>query len=539
MLSKQNKTHLTIIFITIFLYLLGFGVLIPVMPIIAQEFGASPLLVGLLMSTYSLMQFLFAPFWGRISDHHGRRPTLLLCLIGEGISYILFAVSQNLFGLFLARILSGFFGGSLSTASASISDVTGEKDRSKGMALIGTAFSLGFLFGPALGGLFSLAADHFFPDLGPTFGLRFAAIIVAIMCFLTFAFAYFRLKETIHLKKESKSSMSIGTLTELSRWQLFGRFLKKPITGVLIQNFFLNSFAMSMMEASLVLFVRDRFDWGVKEVSFGFSYLGLIGAINQGIIARKLLPIFGEKILLPAGMLIQITGYLMVAFATSVGWLAFALTILSIGNSLVSPSLLGAISLTTAESEQGESLGTAQSMSSLGRIMGPALGGLIYQMIASPAPFVTSAAIVALSWIVLHRIRNDIPNSAKVGNTDASEENDFDRIGSFQFNNLIYNRVPFILLSDQTHFEEVFQELELSHIRNILVVVDFQAPENQWVAKVKEKAFPETYPLVILRSDGPISVKSVQRLKKLYRGNICVVNQSWYALKKDLLSQEF
>jgi multidrug resistance protein len=178
MTTTSNKSQLAIIFFTVFLYLVGFGVVIPVIPILSRNFGATALQTGLLLSVYSLMQFLVAPFWGRLSDRLGRRPILLFCLVGEGLSYLLFAWARSLEWLFAARVLAGFFGASLSTASAYISDITPKHERSKGMALIGAAFGLGFVVGPALGGGLAVWGHHINP--APHFDTSFSACLQSI-----------------------------------------------------------------------------------------------------------------------------------------------------------------------------------------------------------------------------------------------------------------------------------------------------------------------------------------------------------------------
>ena len=527
--SKQNKSHLTIIFITVFLYLLGFGVMIPIMPLISREYGASPLQVGLLMSSYSFMQFLFAPFWGRLSDHYGRRKVLLSCLVGECLSYVFLGFATSLISLFIARLLAGFFGASLSTASASISDVTPKNERSKGMALIGAAFGLGFIVGPALGGFFALFGNHSFPEKGSLFGMQFAAFGVSAICLVTFIFAWFRLKETVHLSRLSHKSQSPQ---RLSRLAILGRFLRKPITGPLIGNFFLNSLAMSIMEATLILFAADKFGWTVLEISFGFAYIGLLSAANQGFLVRRLIPIYGEKTILLSGLVAQIISYLMISQSNSVPFLGLAMTLLSLGNGFVNPSLLGSISLTTSSDEQGEALGTAQGTASLGRIIGPALGGYLYSHLSISSPFLVSAFFITLSFVVAFIMRNQLPNSGK------KTSQDLDHIGAFQFSNLIYGRVHFVLLHDNAPFHEVFTGMELNHIKRISVAINFDQSESLWLQKLQELSIPDHVPVVLLRTEKPVSLKSAQRFKKIYPGNVCVVTQSWESLKKEILSSE-
>jgi MFS family permease len=532
MVAMQNKSHLTVIFITVFLYLVGFGVMIPIMPLISREYGASPLEIGLLMSSYSFMQFIFAPFWGRLSDRYGRRKILLSCLAGEIICYITLGLANSLIGLFVARTLAGFFGASISTASASISDTTPKEERSKGLALVGAAFGLGFVVGPSLGGLFALTGESLFPQLGHLFGMQFAAFGVSFICLITFIFAWFKLKETVHLSRLNSDSVGSNVNQKKGRLAVWGRFLRTPITGPLIGNFFLNSFAMSIMEATLILLTTDKFGWGIKEVSFGFAYIGLLSAANQGFLVRRLLPIYGEKNIMLIGFVAQIVSYFLISQADSVSILALAMTLLSLGNGFVNPSLLGSISLTTKSDEQGEALGTAQGTASLGRILGPALGGYLYSSLSLSSPFLFSTLIVFLSLLISLKIRKSLPNSAQV----LSRE--IDQIESFQFNNLVYGRVNFVLLHDGINFSEAFSGMELHHLSRIALVVDFNTNESKWLEKIQEAQIPEHIPVVILRSTAPLNIKSALRFKKIYKGNVCLVTQSWEALKRDMIISE-
>lgn len=357
------------------------------------------------MSVYSFMQFLFAPFWGRLSDQKGRRPILVFCLLGEALSYVVFSLSNSVEMLFLSRLLAGFFGASLSTASAAISDVTPPHERSKGMALIGAAFGLGFVIGPALGGILTLWGEHLFGN--QLTAIRFASGAVAVLCFSTFLFAFFKLKETRQV------SANAGSTKHESRFKKLWNYLSKPVLGTLVRSFFLNSLAMSTMEATLILFAADRFGWGLKEVSFGFAYIGVLSSFNQGYLVRKLLPKWGERRLLNMGLVFMLLSFLTICISTHIWILAIAMTLLSFGNSFSNPALLGTISLLCSKDEQGEALGTTQGTASLGRIIGPTLGGYVYGAWHMLAPFLLSSIFSLVSLIGVLMIIKQIPNSAK------------------------------------------------------------------------------------------------------------------------------
>lgn len=401
--TTSNRKQLGIIFLTVFIYLLGFGIVIPIIPLLSINFGATAFQAGLLMSVYSLMQFIFSPIWGRLSDRYGRRPILLICLIGEVFSYLLFAYAKSLEMLFVARFLSGFFGASISTASAYVSDITTAKERSKGMALIGAAFGLGFLFGPALGGALTIWAEHLSND--PLFKTSFAAYWVAGLCLVTFLFALKFLPETLVKKSENKK---FG-----NRWLQWLHYYKVPTIGSLIFIFFLTSVGMSMMESTLVLLMDAKFGWGIKEVSFGFAYIGLLMVLTQGILVRKLIPKLGEKHVLRMGLIMLSLGFIGIAFSNSIPMMALALTLVSIGFGFTNPSILGSISLLADASEQGAALGTTQGMSSLGRIIGPAMGGALFGSLSMVSPYLASGSLTVLALLMVIAIFKNIPNAGQ------------------------------------------------------------------------------------------------------------------------------
>jgi MFS transporter, DHA1 family, tetracycline resistance protein len=394
-----------VIFLTVFIYLLGFGMIIPVIPLLSTYYGASPLQAGLLLSVFSLMQFIFSPVWGKLSDRYGRRPILLICLVGETLSYLVFAWARSLEMLFVARILTGFFGASISTASAYISDVTSQQERSKGMAMIGAAFGLGFLFGPALGGGLTLYAETISND--PQFIGGFSSYGVALLCLLTTIFAFFYLKETLSDENRRRQAKKQGRL------DLILKYLRMPVVGSLVFTFGITSLSMSLMEATLVLFMKERFAWGIKEVSFGFAYVGLCIVITQGLLVRKLIPVLGERNLLRLGLGLMIVGMGGIAFAEHLWMMAVVQTLLALGSGFVNPSILGSISLLVTSDEQGLALGTTQSLSALGRVIGPALGGLVFSTLSIASPFILSSFLLASAFLLVLSIFALLPMSGR------------------------------------------------------------------------------------------------------------------------------
>lgn len=426
---KGRKPALSMIFATVFLYLVGFGIIIPIIPLLSRDYGATAFESGLLMSCYSLMQFLFAPFWGKLSDRYGRRPILLFCLFCEFFCYLLFAFSSNLIMLFVARSLAGFFGASLSTASAYISDITTRQDRSKGMALIGVAFGLGFMIGPALGGFLSHAGElmaqtpDFFPQqfqnstFVQTLATTLPSFFVALLCLLNFLFG---LKYLV----ESKGFLVDQSVPQHKpkRINILLSYLKRDTVGTILIIFFISSFAMSSMEATFILFMKDKFLWSVKDVSFGFAYIGLIMIFTQGFLVRKMLPKFGERRVLAIGFTLLTTGFFLIGFGETVFVVALAVTFMALGSALINPSAMGSISVLSSSDEQGQSMGVTQSLSALGRILGPAIGGYLYfyfsnkeSSVYSSAPFYFSALMGVLGLFLIGKTYAKLPEAAKTG----------------------------------------------------------------------------------------------------------------------------
>ncbi|MBC7457628.1 MAG: MFS transporter, partial [Bdellovibrionaceae bacterium] len=342
-------------------------------------------------------------FWGKLSDKYGRRPILIYCLLGEALSYLILAQSKSLEMLFVSRILTGFFGASISTASAYVSDITTRENRTKGMAVIGAAFGLGFLFGPAIGGGLTLLAKQYSTD--QSFILTFAAYPVAALCFFTFIFAYFFLAE-------SKERKQIGEEKDTRRqFHNIAEMFKKPVLGPLMLVFAFTTLSMAMMEATLVLFMKDKFNWGITEASFGFAYVGICIVFTQGYMVRKLIPKFGEKSIIRAGLILMALGFALIAIANSIWVMGTAMTFLSVGNAFTNPSVLGSISLITRADQQGLTLGTTQSLSALGRVIGPALGTLLFGAISFSAPFWIGSLLLIMNVFVVMKYYAQLPAS--------------------------------------------------------------------------------------------------------------------------------
>ena len=397
-----NKKALGIIFVIVFMDLVGFGMIIPLSTFLAKDLGASPLEIGLLMTIYSLMQFIFSPFWGKLSDRVGRRPILLLSLFGSSTSYLFYAFSTELWMLYASRALAGFFGANISTAMAYIADVTDKDSRSKGMGLIGAAFGMGFVLGPFLGGVLGDLGNKISPEA--PFGMNFSALVASVICFLNFFVAIKVLKES--LSKEAREKIK----PRKSRFETLSKYITKPVIGQLLVISLFSTLAMAHMESTLFLYVKERFDWSLSFASYGFAYIGIMMVFTQGYLIRKLMPKYGERKLLAIGLVMATFGMAGISLTEGVWSMLLVQTVLAIGVGLLNPSLLGSISLSGDDSEQGEVMGVNQSMSALGRIIGPAIGGLVYQQIGKNVPYFFAASLMLVGFFLVMKLYKKLPN---------------------------------------------------------------------------------------------------------------------------------
>ncbi len=370
---------LVIIFVTVFIDLLGFGIIIPLLPFYAETFGASALSVGLLAALFSLMQFVFAPLWGRWSDRIGRRPIILAGLLGSCLSYIALALATSLPLIFLARLIGGIAGANIPVAQAYIADVTTPENRARGMGLVGAAFGLGFVFGPALGG----ALSRFGPDV-PMW-------VAAALCFSNFVAAWLLLPESRPSRTDTVSQ---------SRLTLFRRSLRHPKLALLLSLYFIITAAFSGFEATFALFSERRFGFTAATLGYVFAFIGVILTLVQGVLVGRLVRIVGEAPLVPIAIALIACGIGLVPFTTSVPWLLGALAILALGMGLNSPVLSSMVSRLTDADDQGGVLGLAQSLASLGRVVGPAWGGFLFDRFGMSFPYMSAAAIMSVAFVV-------------------------------------------------------------------------------------------------------------------------------------------
>ena len=404
----MEKKPFLIIFITVFMDLVGFGIVIPLNPYLARQFGADPLQVGLLMTIFSALQFLASPLWGQLSDRIGRRPVILISVLGAAIAHVGFGFSTTLAGLFFARAFAGLFGGNISAAMASIADITKPEQRAKGMGMIGAAFGLGFIFGPFIGGMLAKVGHHF-GEQAP-FGASFPAVVAGLICLANFLLALVILPET-HPRLIGQSNAPLPKRSP--RLSLLWSMLHRPILNSVLVVFFLTSLAMAHMEASLFMLVQDRFGWSITTASMGFAYVGIVIALTQGGLIRKTLPRLGEARSFIFGLCLMALGFFGVAVSPDVPSLALAVTLLAVGNGFANPALNASVSLLSNQDEQGASMGVSQSLSALGRILGPAAGGWAYRSLGMSSPFYIAATLVGLAMIIGLKVSARVPRMAR------------------------------------------------------------------------------------------------------------------------------
>ncbi|HSE30241.1 MAG TPA: MFS transporter [Pyrinomonadaceae bacterium] len=362
----MKRSPLIVIFTTVFIDLVGFGIVIPVLPFYAEGsiFNATPRTVGLLFASYSIMQLIFAPILGGLSDRYGRRPVLFISIIGTGIGFLILGLANTLILLFVGRILDGITGGNISTAQAYIADITTKENRAKGMGLIGAAFGLGFIFGPAIGGILS------------RWGIHVPFFFAAGLCFANALLLYFTLPETVTRDHPARTSAARGRgISQLVT------SLKQPRLAVVLVIYFMFVVAFSIMTTSFSLYVMFRFGYDAQHTGYIFAYVGLISVIVQGGLIGRLVKRFGELPLVVIGALcFSISLFAVPYVGPAAGGLAGLLIgggVFALGNSLATPALTSLASKSVGENEQGTVLGVTQSVASLARAVGPSLAALL------------------------------------------------------------------------------------------------------------------------------------------------------------------
>lgn len=422
--ASPPKASLAIIFLTVFIDLIGFGMVIPLISTYGRHYGATGLELPILGSIYSLMQFFFSPLWGKLSDRIGRRPVILLSLVGSTVSYFIFGLAPSYSWLLASRALGGICAANISTAQAYIADITTPADRAKGMGLIGAAFGLGFTLGPPLGGI------------AATWSLALPGLIAGTICGLNALFAYFRLPESYSPLLSSKQRTNAGPVglgeryfpspspspsqdalpqapqagkptVAWSPWEnvkhIFALRHQQGDVTFYYLVFFGVTLAFTMLESTFSLLFQSKFHFATAQAGLKTGLVlmasGLVGALVQGWLIRKWVPRWGEVRLLMVGLLLNTVTLSVMPYLPSYESYFLIVLPLSLGTGLVNPALAALISRSAASNEQGSTLGMSQALSSLARCIGPFLGLLSFDY-APSLPYGLAAGLTFFLWLL-------------------------------------------------------------------------------------------------------------------------------------------
>jgi MFS transporter, DHA1 family, tetracycline resistance protein len=409
----MKRSPLLILFITVVIDLLGFGIIMPLLPLYVDRFGGREITAGWLATSFSVMQFLFAPIWGRISDIKGRRPLILLSLAGSALAFFLFGVAQHLWVLFVARIAAGILtAASLPAAYAYIADVTPPERRARGMAMIGVAFGIGFACGPMLGGW-----------LGRQYGLAVPAFVVAGMAAANFVWSWFALPESLPADR----NRAVARRVVFFDWRGFQRAYRSPLIGELFTVFAFSTFAFAMMESTftwviLRRFVQPTFAAGVassvvEKAAAGtagsvFVIVGVAAVLAQGAVMGGLAQRFGDARLIRAGSILLAATLWGIGFTTSLVILKVLAAGLAVGSGMTNPALSSLVSRAADPAERGSVMGVQQGLGSLARMVAPLVGTDLLQKAGIGVAYSAAAALMAIAFVCSLAVHN-IPVSAE------------------------------------------------------------------------------------------------------------------------------
>lgn len=413
-MTKPSRAPLAILFLTVFLDLLGFGLIIPTLGVyakaLAQDANISyPFFAATSLGfIYSAMQLICTPLWGRLSDRIGRRPVLLISIAGSALGFLGVGLASSFWWLLLARAFAGVMTSNLSVAQAFIADVTTPETRSKGMGLIGMAFGFGFILGPFIGG-----------ELGGAFGAEAPSFFAAGLAGLNFLWALFALPES---KKPGQEQRPRTSRFETLRRDIFG---EPRLVGLVLLSF-LSIFAFAGLEQTFGLMVQEKFSLSEEDAGqlagryLGFA--GLIGAVIQGGLLGRLVKRFKEPNLIAFGIITMGLGMLLISFFDGRWLLLLPMALVSVGQSAFTPSANGLLSRFADPERQGEILGAAQSANSLGRILGPAFAGVMFQNLGYQAPYISGAIVLALAFLFALQLRPKLSPDSPTPSTQTEAE---------------------------------------------------------------------------------------------------------------------
>ncbi|HET7433842.1 MAG TPA: MFS transporter [Thermoanaerobaculia bacterium] len=393
----MRKASLLVLFLTVFIDLIGFGMVVPFLSFYAREYHASGIAVGAVVGIYSIMQFFFAPVWGRLSDRVGRRPIILVSVAASCTGYLLFAFSRSLTVLFASRIVAGAGGANIGTAQAYIADTTSAEERAKGMGLIGAAFGMGFILGPPLSGFLSA--------IGTKHGMHgnlLPGLVAAGMSFTAFLIAL-----SVLVESKPKDLVPRSGVPPQFDKRIWGDLSHNTLLASLMGGLFLTLLAVAGMEISVTLHARDRFNFRQLDMAYFFLFMGMIVAGIQGGLIGRLAKKFGEKGLVVIGAASFTLGFVLIPLIYRVPLLYAVAFFIAVGQGLCYPSLTSLVSKAAPERERGSMLGLATAVGSLARFVGPILSGFLYDLAKARGAFYGGAALMVLALAIAISMRTD------------------------------------------------------------------------------------------------------------------------------------
>ena len=392
----MRRSSLVVLFLTVFIDLIGFGMVIPFLSYYAREYGASGIAVGAVVGIYSIMQFFFAPIWGRLSDRVGRRPVMLVSLVASTSGYLLFAFSRSLTLLFASRVIAGIGGANIGTAQAYIADSTTPEQRARGMGLIGAAFGMGFVLGPPLSGVLSALGTHrgYAGNLLP-------GLVAATMSFTALVIAASVLAESKPPNLVPRSGLPPQFDARI--WTEIGQ---NALLALLMSALFLELLSVAGMEISVTLHARDRFNFRQLDLAYFFLFMGLIVAGIQGGLIGRIVKRIGEARVVTVGATSFLIGFALVPSIFRVPLLYVVAFLIAVGQGLCYPALTSMISKVAPDADRGSILGLATAVGSLARFLGPILSGFLYDFAKAAGAFYGGAIIMAIALVLSLRMRS-------------------------------------------------------------------------------------------------------------------------------------
>lgn len=384
----KNKSALALIFLTVFIDLLGFGILIPILPSFSVKvLKIDETEIGITIAIYSLIQMLFNPILGKYSDKHGRKPVIVVCLLINAIGYLVFSFTHSYLMLIISRVIAGIGGSSIAVAQAYIADVTTKDNRSKGMGLIGSAFGLGFVFGPLIGGLLS------------NYGYAVTGFVAAGFSLIAFTLTIIYLPESLNSKENAEiSKPSQGR--KLLDIEGMKRILKKPDLALLIMLFFILTFSFANIYGTFALLGLKVYGFTDMQNGYMYGITGITQAIIQGGLIGRINKLFSKRKILTSGLFMMTIALAMVPYGQTFLGLAIVSIVLSFGSGIFQPTILSLISEVSSEAEQGITLGLNQSLSAFARVLGPLWGGFAFEYLGYPFPFLTGSVFIFFIFLL-------------------------------------------------------------------------------------------------------------------------------------------